>query len=269
MTTSKDDKWVIQIIETLLKPIEYSGEHRLEQWEKGWGENLDSGSIIPGYFGKHPVIRIDGEFVETPSDFTRSECATFEHQSLVNLEKEVFTKYLKDAKTVMEFGCGTGHNLLTLQKINPGAVLIGLDWATSAVQNVTKLGFNGFHFDMFKPNLDFGKEVNFGSLGTSILTVAALEQLGNKFYEFVNFMLDLKPDICVHLEPIEELMDENNLLDNLQLKYMKKRHYLTGFMTHLKSLEDDGLIEIIEASRNGVGSLFIEGYSTIVWKPKS
>ena len=168
MTTSKDDKWVIQIIETLLKPIEYSGEHRLEQWEKGWGENLDSGSIIPGYFGKHPVIRIDGEFVETPSDFTRSECATFEHQSLVNLEKEVFTKYLKDAKTVMEFGCGTGHNLLTLQKINPGAVLIGLDWATSAVQNVTKLGFNGFHFDMFKPNLDFGKEVNFGSLGTSI-----------------------------------------------------------------------------------------------------
>jgi len=247
------DYWIKKIVETLLSPIEFSGEHRKEQWEKGWGQNLEEDSLIPHYFGKYPVVRKDGEFIDAPKGF--------EYEQLKNLEYEVFEKYLK-REQVYEFGCGTGHNLINLRKINPSN-LTGLDWTDSAVESVNRLNYKGIwgvKFDMFNPT-DF-------KLHGSVFTVAALEQLGDKFHKFVDYLVEQKPTICVHIEPIEELMDSENLLDYLQLEYMKKRKYLKGFLTYLLKLEKNGKIEIIEASRNGVGSLFIEGYSVVVWKPK-
>ena len=247
------NKWIIEIIKALLVPLETSGEHRKEQWEKGWKQNLDENSIIPHYFGKYPVVRKNWVFIEAPEGF--------EYEQLAKLENKVFTKYLKHAQSIVEVGCGTGHNLVRVRKINPHALITGVDWAESAVDSVRKLGFKGATFDMFNPRHPFN--------GDSIFTVAALEQTGDKFHKFIDYLIEQEPEICVHLEPIEELMDKNNLLDFLQLEYMKKRRYLTGFLTYLRELEQNGKIEILEASRNGIGSLFIEGYSLVVWKPKS
>ena len=246
------DKWIKKIVEELLKPLEFSGEHRRKQWEKGWKQNLDEGNVIPHYFGKYPVVRKDGEFVEAkPGD---------EYQQLTDLETEVFNKYLRTG-IVYEFGCGTGHNLLNLRKVNYSR-LEGLDWADSAVESVNKLNYTGIwgrKFDMFNPH-DY-------KLYGSVFTMASMEQLGDKFRPFVDYLVAQKPTICVHLEPIEELMTDN-LLDYLQLEYMKKRKYLTGFLTYLRELEKNGKIDILEASRNGIGSLFIEGYSLVVWRPR-
>ena len=244
------DKWIKKIVETLLSPLEFSGEHRRKQWEKGWKQNFVEGNLMPHYFGKYPVVRKDGEFIEAPEGF--------EYQQLVNLENEVFEKYLK-AESIVEVGCGTGHNLVRLKDINPTATIYGLDWVDSSVSGVNKLGFKGVRFDMFQPE-------GFDFKDKSVFTMASLEQLGDRFKPFVDYIMSQKPTICVHLEPIEELMGDS-LLDYLQIEYMKKRKYLTGFLTYLRELEKNGKIEIIEASRNGVGSLFLEGYSLVVWKP--
>lgn len=248
--TISSDKWIIKIIDTLLFPLEYSGSHRRNQWEMGWQKNLDEHTSIPHYFGKYPVVRKDGQLIDAPLGF--------EYQELVTLEKEVFKKYFQGG-IVYEFGCGTGHNLIHLKDVVSSCIPIGLDWVDSSVASVRQLGFRGVKFNMFKPNYNL-------RINGSVLTVAALEQLGSNFHKFVDYLLYQKPNLCVHLEPIGELMDPNNLLDFLQLKYMEKRKYLSGFLTHLKTLEDRGKVKIIEASRNGIGSLFIEGYSLVVWK---
>jgi hypothetical protein len=103
--------------------------------------------------------------------------------------------------------------------------------------------------------------------GAYVYTVASLEQVGLEFKKFVDYLLKNKPKLCVHVEPVAELLDNSNLLDYLSVKYFEKRNYLRGFLTYLRQLEKQGKIRILKARRTYIGSLFIEGYSVIIWTP--
>ena len=103
--------------------------------------------------------------------------------------------------------------------------------------------------------------------GTGVLTVASLEQVGDRWRDFISYLIGQRPKICVHIEPVSELLDSKILLDNLSIKYFEKRNYLNGFLTGLRELEESGKVIIHRAQRTGIGSLFIEGYSIVVWEP--
>lgn len=257
LNKKEKDKAIIEILNVLLdKSVPFSGAHRKNQWEKGWGENLKTGDITPKYFGKYKVNRLNGHLVWGLSK-------NYEQEMLYALVDDLARKYLSKAPFVAEFGCGTGHNLLRVRKVNKKAHLIGFDWTRSSQKIVNKLGKNikGHNFDFFKPS-------NFGlPTDTAVYTVAALEQTGTKYKKFVNYLLKEKPSVVVHIEPIPELLDPTNLLDYLSIKYMQKRKYLSGYLTYLRKLEKQGKIKILEARRSGVGSFLIDGYSVIVWRP--
>src|SRR3989344_62104 len=261
------DQILLKIITTLLDPeLPKAGKHRLTQWEKGWGENLKdlkskrNSSIIPLYFGKYNIVRFKQEFLKPIS-------ANFEYNMLAVIQYWLFDKYFRKIKSIYEFGCGTGHNLLRVREVNSGAQIFGLDWAESS-QGIIKMikketrdtNLYTYNFDFFKPNKKF--KLNESS---AIYTVAALEQLGGNFQPFINYLLKNKPKICIHIEPIGELLDENNLVDYLSQFYFKKRNYLNGFLSKLQELEKKGKIKIHRAQRTFIGSLYIEGYSVIIW----
>jgi len=64
LNKKEEEAAIIQILGILLdKSIPFSGAHRRKQWEKGWGENLESGNITPKYFGKFKINRLNGKFV--------------------------------------------------------------------------------------------------------------------------------------------------------------------------------------------------------------
>lgn len=255
LNKQEQEEVIIKILDTLLDDsIPFSGEHRRQQWEKGWGENLKSGDITPRYFGKYKVNRLNGKFVWGLSP-------NYEQEMLYTIVDALAKKYLTEAKDIYEFGCGTGHNLLRVRKINKTAVLHGLDWVTSSQKLVTNLGMKGHLFDYFAPS-NLKLEPN-----SAIFTVASLEQTGTKYKKFVKYLLTNKPTLCVHIEPIPELLDSTKLLDYLSIKYMEKRKYLSGYLTYLRELEKQGKIKIHEARRSGIGSMFIDGYSIIVWSP--
>ena len=256
LTKKEEDTALIKIIDTLLDPsLPYSGKHRLKQWEKGWEENYKEGTLSPHYFGKYPVNRLNGKFVIALSK-------DYEKQKLYQVIDSVFKKYLKKTTTIYEFGCGTGHNLLRISAINKEAKLIGLDWAESSQKILEEINIEAHNFDFFKPNykIKLAKD-------SAVYTVAALEQTGTNYKKFVSYLLRNKPAICIHIEPIAELLNKTKLLDYLSIKYFEKRKYLSGYLDYLRKLEKEKKIKIIEAKRSGVGSLFIEGYSIIVWKP--
>lgn len=269
VSEKEKDQILLNIINTLLDPqLIKAGEHRLSQWEKGWGENLKdlkskkSTSIIPLYFGKYNIVRFKQEFLKPIS-------SNFEYNMLAVIQYWLFDKYLRKAKSIYEFGCGTGHNLLRAREVNSDAQIFGLDWAKSS-QGIIKIikkekndpNLYAENFDFFKPNENF--KLNESS---TIYTVAALEQIGNNFQPFINYLLKEKPKICIHIEPIGELLDESNLVDRLSQLYFKKRNYLDGFLLKLQQLEEKGKIKIHRAQRTFIGSLYIEGYSVIVWSP--
>ena len=213
-------------------------------------------AVIPHYFGKYPVIRFKQDLIKPIS-------TNFEYKSLAVITDWLLEKYFKKARTVYEFGCGTGHNLVRLREINRQAELWGLDWAKSSQKIIKKLGFKTAGFDLFKPDNKFKLKPS-----SIVFTVASLEQLGKEFKPIVKYWLKNQIKLCVNIEPISELLDKDNQWDKLSIVYAKRRNYLDGYLTYLRQLEEEGEIIIHQAQRTYIGSLFIDGYSVIVWSPK-
>jgi len=255
LNKAETDKVIIRIMETLLDPTLPTTRTSKARFEKGWAENLKAGDIIPRYFGKHKVNRLNGKFV---IGFSKH----YERDMLYSIVDELAQKYLKDYETICEFGCGTGHNLVHIRESYPDKRYIGYDWTTSSQKILQANGMEGYNFDFFEPDLSLKLPKD-----SAVLTVAALEQTYTRFEQFLKYLFKQKPAIVVHIEPIPELLDKDNLLDYLSIKYMEKRKYLTDYLTTLRHLDKVGKIKLLEARRSGVGSLFIDGYSIIVWKP--
>jgi hypothetical protein len=70
------------------------------------------------------------------------------------------------------------------------------------------------------------------------------------------------------VEPTVELYEESELLDYLAAKFHRKRGYTEGFLPRLRELAERGALELVKVKRFNFGSLMMEGYSLMVWKPK-
>ena len=270
-TPEEKETLLIKIVQTLLNPnLLQSGEHRLDQWESGWGENLELflqnpeniDLIIPKYFNKYGAIRWRGRFIRPVSE-------KFECHSLAIILDWLFDKYMREAPAIYEFGCGTGHNLLRARGVNSSASLCGLDWTAASQSIIERLAhhkidpnISGHRFDYFSPDELFQLAPD-----SVMYTVASLEQVGSRWDKFIDYIIHNRPKLCIHVEPVAELLDPNKLIDYLSIEYFKKRNYLSGFLDGLQKLERDGKVKIHSAQRTNIGSLFIEGYSVVVWSP--
>jgi hypothetical protein len=238
-------------------------------WEKGWAENLaafqDSGfdpqALMPKFLRENQPIRYAGDYIMPRNP-------RFEYDFMTVFRTWLFQKYLADKRTVYEFGCGTGLNLVLLADLFPESVLYGLDFVPSAVGLVNAIGENGpgnIHghlFDMIHPDGTFDLEP-----GSAVLTFGALEQLAGRFTDFIEFLLAKKPALVMHVEPTVELYDENLLFDFLAVEFHRKRGYTENLLPHLQALERRGSLRILKTKRLFFGSLFMEGYTYMVWQP--
>ena len=271
LTKEERDSIILNIINVINNDIEYAGKHRLEKWEKGWYENFellkqtkDINSLIPKYFNKHNIARWKGDFIKCETEY-------FDYKLHIILVDAILHKFVgTNYSSLYEFGCGPAYHLLRFGKFNPEVNLIGLDWAMASqdiIKEINDLGINnkitGYNFDYFKPDYNINIAPN-----SAIFTCASLEQIGENYKEFVDYLISKQPNLCIHFEPSSELLNENSLVDKLSILYFNKRKYLKGYLTYLKQLEQENKIEIINTQRLQGGSYFIEGYPVIIWKIK-
>ncbi len=101
----------------------------------------------------------------------------------------------------------------------------------------------------------------------AVLSVHALEQLSGNWGPLLDKLLEVKPKLCLHLEPILELYDESILFDFLAAKYHRRRNYLHGWLSRLRELEAAGRVQITEERRLGFGDRYHEAYSVLAWRP--
>ncbi|PIR57842.1 MAG: hypothetical protein COU71_01895 [Parcubacteria group bacterium CG10_big_fil_rev_8_21_14_0_10_38_31] len=264
------------VILEVLKKIEsgrfsIAGKEKRSRWKEGWQEILD-GFVASGYDTKKLmpqydikpglIIRINKEYI-SPTD------PMLEMRWLNIFRRWIFGKYLKDADNIYEFGCGTAQNLVVLADLFPEKNIFGSEWVEAPLEIIKllaeKKGYNirGRLFDIFSPDENFELLPN-----SAVLTRAALEQIGPDYEKFLDFLIKKSPSLCVNIEPIVELYDEGNLVDHLAIMFQKKRNYLDGYLNRLYELKEQGKIEIIEVKRVAFGSIFLDPYSYVVWKPK-
>lgn len=263
------DSLILQIINRVYHtPLKESGAHRLPEWERGWGENLDklmqsddASVLIPGYFSANPICRIG-------SDLYQANSPTVEPALLRVLQIDLLKHFSSKASHVYEFGCGSGNNLRNIRDAIPEAQITGLDWAKSSQQIIAKMEEKGLldrvvgkNFNFFEPDYSFDLESN-----STVLTCAALEQIGDKWGVFLDYLIDKSPRLIINIEPISELLDSNNLLDSLSAEYGRRRNYLKGYYDGLLNLQQANKINILHSSRSRLGSMYINGYSIVVWE---
>ena len=264
------DEYVREMLELIRSPrIERSPDENRTVWERGWQQNLDDArtrsfqpdALKPKYFRGN-------RFLRWQQDLVVSGNPQIEYDLFVLARRLLFGSFLSGARTIYEIGSGSGNNLWLLSELFPDVRVVGLDWVAPAVQLATELGqatartIEGRQFDMLDPDPSLVLEP-----GAAVVTVHALEQLGDRYGPLLDWLVAARPAIVLHYEPILEFYDDANLLDYLALWYSERRRYLMGFWTELARRRDAGVIEVLDARRPGLGGVYHEA-SVVAWRPR-
>ena len=263
-----------ELILKILKRIDedkqvIASQERQAVWQKGWQENLDEfiasgfdeSKLVPKFIRSNVPIRYMQKYI-----FPEHE--KFELNYVKVFRQWYLENYFSNVDNIYEFGCGTGFNLLAASGLFPNKQLFGSDFVQSSVDLVNAIGdskgipLSAEIFDMMNPNSNYKIKNNSG-----VFTFGSLEQLASKTDNMLDYLISQNPQIVVHTEPTIELYDDNNLSDFLAIKFQGKRGYTEGFLPKLQRLHEQGKIELIKVKRLCFGSLFMEGYNLIVWKP--
>jgi len=244
-------------------------QEQKSRWESEWSKTLEDfikskysfKALVPKFFRKDLPLRFNQEFIISSN-------SNFELDFYEIIRDWLFRTYFKKYSCIHEFGCGSGFNLAALATIYPDKFLRGYDYSESSVALLNRIrdvyGFKmkAKNFDIRNPNWDI-------KLGPDsvVFTIGAIEQLAGNFGEFLDYLIWNKPELCIHIEPIIELYDKYNLIDYLAIKFHRKRGYTEGFLTQLRYMEQHKMAYIEKIKRLYFGSLYIEGYMIIIWRP--
>jgi len=268
---SERDTIVIKILQRIFEDNQIINDpKRKKVWSKGWGEVLKSYHktknvkyLIPKFYThrENKIFRLGGQFIKTSNPL-------FEIHMVNIFRHWYFKRYFNSVNNIYEFGSGTGHNLIELSNIFPKKKLYGSDFVKSSVNLLKlislkkKINLQAFMFNMTNPNIKI-KILN----KSGIFTSGAVEQLGGNISKFINYLVSQKPEIIVHVEPTAYFYKSDKLPDILGKIFQTKRGYSSNLLIFLKKLESEKKIKILKTFRSPFGSLMMEGYDFIAWKP--
>ncbi len=245
------------------------GEHRAGIWRDAWQDQLDkfekSGfgldALNPAFVAGSPILRWQGAYIQGITE-------RFELVFLEVLRDWLFRTHLSDVDHLYEFGSGSAFNVAAYAGLFPSIPITALDWAPAAIRIAEILRerhgmkIDGRKFDFFAP--DDGLALGPGS---GVLTMCALEQIGDRFTPFLDYLLRNRPRRVVHVEPTLELYDGASRHDQLAIDYHTQRKYLQGLLPALRRLEVEKKIQIVFQHRLRFGSRFHECFTVTVWQP--
>jgi len=264
------EKLIIEILKSIDSDKQVIGApERTNVWNDGWNENLNLlknnnyqlESLLPKFIKKNKPMRFMGEYI-LPNE------QNFEREYFNIYRSWLFEKYFSNFDSIYDIGCGSSYNLVELCKQFPKKKIYGFDFVQSSVDIVNEVSeFHNFNaegkiFDIINPDHNIRLDEN-----SLVFTAGVIEQVAGKFEKFIDYILQMKPKLVVNSEPIYELYDQDIPFDYLAAKFHSKRGYTIGYLPRLLELEKEGRIKIIKIQRLNFGSLFIEGYNCIIWKP--
>lgn len=261
-------RYEARVAEYMSTTIQPSGFSYQEKWNVGWSETLadfredpNASSLVPKFVRKGLPIRYKGRWIMPLSD-------SFETDFVHILRAFLVDKYLVGLDTLVEFGAGTGHNLVHMNQLGISRV-VGFDWSEPSVQLMSEIALKmaipleSYKLDMFDPVLPNG--LNFGE-HFSILTVGAMEQLGTKWQPFLELLMNSGAKVVMHLETNYEDLDPTMPFEAYPREYIRKRNWLQGYFQHLKILDANRQISNYNVTRT-FGSFFHDGYTLTTWSP--
>ena len=237
-------------------------------WQDDWfnvlqnlrtnNENVKS-IIRPKWFRESAFVNIQNCLSLTETSYVDWEYQLITRQML-------FYTHLKDIENICEFGSGSGTNFYLINEILQNKNFILSDISVTSLKIIEELKRKLNRNNLTYSNIDIEQDIDLQLPdNTAVITTSVLEQIGDNYKNFINFILKEKPQIVINVEPIVELLDSKNGFDNVMNLYCEKRKYLAGYLTELEKLEKQKKIKIIMKKRTMVSGTFIEN-SVLIWK---
>ena len=237
-------------------------------WQDDWfnvlqnlrtnNENVKS-IIRPKWFRESAFVNIHNCLSLTETPYVDWEYQLITRQML-------FYTHLKDIENICEFGSGSGTNFYLINEILQNKSFILSDISVTSLKIIEELKRKLNRNNLIYSNIDIEQDIDLQLPdNTAVITTSVLEQIGDNYKNFINFILKEKPQIVINVEPIVELLDSKNGFDNVMNLYCEKRKYLAGYLTELEKLEKQKKIKIIMKKRTMVSGTFIEN-SVLIWK---
>ena len=237
-------------------------------WQDDWfnvlqnlrtnNENVKS-IIRPKWFRESAFVNIHNCLSLTETPYVDWEYQLITRQML-------FYTHLKDIENICEFGSGSGTNFYLINEILQNKNFILSDISVTSLKIIEELKRKLNRNNLTHSNIDIEQDIDLQLPdNTAVITTSVLEQIGDNYKNFINFILKEKPQIVINVEPIVELLDSKNGFDNVMNLYCEKRKYLAGYLTELEKLEKQKKIKIIMKKRTMVSGTFIEN-SVLIWK---
>jgi hypothetical protein len=262
------DSLILHVLERIEADTQrIAAPERTAAWERGWLEQLQRFRDAPHDDSLVPAFFRAGQPVRWRQGYWQPDDPEHELKHARRMQRTVLAEAFAGCASVHEFGAGTGFNLVALARLEPKRPYWGYDFSFPAVQLISDAGqmlglpVRGAWFNMAKPvDMEFGPDAG-------VLTFGAVEQLGGSeaFKPFIEWLITKRPKIVLHVEPTVEFYDPANLIDNLAIRFHRKRGYTTGLLPYLQAHPQ---VEMLKAERGWFGSLMLEAYNTILWRVK-
>ena len=237
-------------------------------WQDDWFsvlQNLQTNNdnvksiIRPKWFRESAFVNIQNCLSLTETPYVDWEYQLITRQML-------FYTHLRDIENICEFGSGSGANFYLINEILQDKNFILSDISVTSLKIIEELKRKLNRNNLTHSNIDIEQDIDLQLPDNSaVITTSVLEQIGDNYKNFINFILKEKPQIVINVEPIVELLDSKNGFDNVMNLYCEKRKYLAGYLTELEKLEKQKKIKIIMKKRTMVSGTFIEN-SVLIWK---
>ena len=237
-------------------------------WQDDWFsvlQNLQTNNdniksiIRPKWFRESAFVNI-----QNCLSLTKTPYVDWEYQLITR--QMLFYTHLKDIENICEFGSGSGTNFYLINEILQDKSFILSDISVTSLKIIEELKRKLNRNNLTYSNIDIEQDIDLQLPdNTAVITTSVLEQIGDNYKNFINFILKEKPQIVINVEPIVELLDSKNGFDNVMNLYCEKRKYLAGYLTELEKLEKQKKIKIIMKKRTMVSGTFIEN-SVLIWK---
>ena len=179
--------------------------------------------------------------------------------------------YIKEASSIVELGAGYGSKIIGLSQIKEikKKPLFGFELTANGC-SIMDLISNHTDLNLTTGFCDFEKE-NFGikglPKGAIIFTSYSLHYLPELTIQLIKNIMQLKPLIVIHFEPIYQLYQNNTFHHEMCKKYFEYNDYTKNILSILKEASEKKLITISKIVPNIFGSNPFLPISVLEWKP--
>ena len=261
-----------------------ASQERTAKWEEGWNYNLQTflesksyQDLQPQYYrAKEKVAELiglnTGEYVyRYKKELIATPNPNFEEIFAEVVRQAVLRRYFYGykAKRQVEFGCGSCLNILRMAKDQPDVTTYAIDFVQPPLDIAKEIGRNEqVEIRTILQDMRDMSDFNQDFSNSRIFTFGALEQLGGIYgaESWLNWAANQNNSKFVLVEPCVETYDLMSAVDLSALSFHLKRGYTSGIISSLKSKERNGVISNLKVHRIQFGSLFIEGYTLIVFE---